>query len=208
MPPVRMVLDTDIGGDADDAMALALCLRHPDIDLRAVTTVSGDAVGRARIAAKLLQLAGRDDIEVSAGVSDDPERENGGAVILEDGDESGLTLSSRDAVTLLTAEAAAAPGELTIATIGSQSNVAAALDADPTFAGNVGRLAVMGGVFAPMQVGGRPIDADADYNLNVDPAGSVRSLNGGMPALYVPCDVTFGTALRTPHLERLRQGDE
>src|SRR4051794_33517643 len=113
MPPVRMVLDTDIGGDADDAMALALCLRHPDIDLRAVTTVSGDAVGRARIAAKLLQLAGREDIEVSVGISDDPDRENGGAVILDDKDD--LSLSTRDAPTLLIEEVAARSGELTIA---------------------------------------------------------------------------------------------
>src|SRR5947207_2296928 len=145
-------------------MALALCLRHPDIELRAVTTVSGDAAGRARIAAKLLQLAGRDDIEVSVGISDDPERENGGAVILEEGDE--LSLSSRHATTLLIEEVAAAPGELTIATIGSQSNLAAALDADERFGAGVGRLAVMGGVFAPMHVGGRHIDADADWWLD------------------------------------------
>src|SRR3954452_17975610 len=96
MPPVRMVLDTDIGGDADDAMALALCLRHPDIDLRAVTTVSGDAEGRARIAAKLLQLAGRGDVPVHAGISDDPDRENGGAVILAGGEVPAI--SSGDAV--------------------------------------------------------------------------------------------------------------
>src|SRR2546421_118949 len=104
-------------------MALALCLRHPDIHLRAVTTVS-----------------------------------------------------------------------------------AAALEADDSFSSGVARLAVMGGVFAPMHVGGRPIDADADFNLNVDRPASIRSLNAGLPTLYVPCDVTFGTALRTAHLDRLRQG--
>src|SRR4051812_52565 len=63
-----LVLDTDIGTDADDALALALAARHPDIDLRAVTTVSGDSCRRARIARKLLQLAGRDDVEVAAGI--------------------------------------------------------------------------------------------------------------------------------------------
>src|SRR5947209_5571306 len=141
MPPVRMVLDTDIGGDADDAMALALCLRHPDIDLRAVTTVSGDAVGRARIAAKLLQLAGRDDVPVHAGISDGPDRENGGDVILADGEVPAI--SSGDAVTALVDAVGGASGELTVATIGSQSNVAAALDVDTSFSAGVGRLAVM-----------------------------------------------------------------
>ena len=64
---MKLILDTDIGTDVDDALALAFALRHPELDLRAVTTVSGDTVRRARIAKKLLLLAGRDDIEVAAG---------------------------------------------------------------------------------------------------------------------------------------------
>src|SRR5919109_375960 len=65
---VRLILDTDIGTDVDDALALAFALRHPDIDLVAVTTVADDVVKRAHIARRLLRLAGRDDIEVAPGI--------------------------------------------------------------------------------------------------------------------------------------------
>src|SRR5215510_8539308 len=64
--PRRIVLDTDIGTDVDDALALALALASPEIELVAVTTVSGDTTMRARIAARLLALAGHADVPVHA----------------------------------------------------------------------------------------------------------------------------------------------
>lgn len=50
--PVPVLLDTDIGSDIDDAFAIALILHSPELDLRAVTTASGDTDARARLAAK------------------------------------------------------------------------------------------------------------------------------------------------------------
>src|SRR5689334_15991060 len=110
--PVSLILDTDIGSDVDDALALAFALRHPDIDLRAVTTVSGDTLRRARIAKKLLLIAERYDVEVAAGergevsqANRSPEGGHEGAGLLEDGDD--LPLSDRDGVALLLEECAA-----------------------------------------------------------------------------------------------------
>ena len=62
-----VILDTDIGSDIDDVYALALALRHPEIRLLGVTTVGPFPQSRARIAAKLLRLAGREDIPVYSG---------------------------------------------------------------------------------------------------------------------------------------------
>jgi len=202
-----VVLDTDIGTDVDDALALALALRHPDLDLRAVTTVSGDTVRRAAIASRLLELAGRPDVEVAAGVGGHDEQ----AWMGHEGDGlAGLDRapppSERDAVTLLLELSAAAP--LTVATIGMQSNLAAALGRDAGFARRVERVAVMGGVFAPLRWEGHAVSPSRDHNLNVDPPASLLALNAGLPTLYVPCDVTFGTALTQGALDRLRAGDE
>jgi purine nucleosidase len=55
---VPVILDTDIGTDIDDAYALAALLHRPELELLGVTTVSGDTVARARLAAKLLDVAG------------------------------------------------------------------------------------------------------------------------------------------------------
>ena len=49
--PIPIVLDTDIGTDIDDAFALALIMKCPELDLVGVTTVSGDTQARARLAA-------------------------------------------------------------------------------------------------------------------------------------------------------------
>src|SRR5688572_27506890 len=67
--PVPVIFDTDIGTDIDDAYALVQILRSPELKLLGVTTVSGDAVARARLAAKLLTVAGRPEIPVHAGTS-------------------------------------------------------------------------------------------------------------------------------------------
>ena len=206
---LSLILDTDIGTDVDDALALAFALRHPDIDLRAVTTVSGDAVKRARIARKLLELAGRDDVEVAAGVPS-PLHPNGrsawsgheGERLLE-GDEE-LEISPRDAVTLLLEECRAG---CEIATVGMQSNVAAAIERDESFPARVRRLAVMGGLFARGDFHGVPVTPADEHNLNVDPEAALRSLNAPMPKLYVPGDVTLHTFLTAEQLERLRRAD-
>lgn len=207
---IPFIFDTDIGTDVDDALALAFALRHPGLDLRAVTTVSGDTNRRALIAKKLLRLAGRDDIEVAAGVGGVAADPRGRAEAGHEDDMLGphpvdLEISGRDAVTLLLEECAEHHYE--IATVGMQSNVAAALERDGSLAGDVPRLTVMGGVFAPIDFLGTLLPPAVDHNLNVDQAASLRALNAGMPMLFVPCDVTFSAWLTRGQLERLRGGD-
>jgi purine nucleosidase len=206
---VDLILDTDIGSDVDDALALAFALRHPQIRLRAVTTVSGDTRRRARIAKKLALLAGRDDVEVAAGErgEEHPRRRSEAghedAMLGPGGDD--LELSPRDAVSLLLEECAA--GGIEVATVGMQSNVAAALDRDASFAADVARLVVMGGVFAPVRFLDNVLPPSVDHNLNVDQPAALRSLNAGMRTLYIPADVTMSAWLLAPHLQALRGGD-
>ena len=68
---IPLLIDTDIGSDVDDALALGVALASRDaIDLVAVTTVAADTAGRGRAAARLLGLAGRTDVEVFVGARD------------------------------------------------------------------------------------------------------------------------------------------
>lgn len=207
---VRLILDTDIGSDVDDALALAFALRHPDIELVAVTTVADDTVRRAQIASKLLRLAGRDDISVAPGVGWDtgPSARTSwfgheGHGLLETDDEQVTFL--RDGVSVLLEETKT--GDVEVATVGMQSNVAAALEQDPSFAERVARLDVMGGVFAPVQVGAGVLPPTSDHNLMVDQQASLRALNAGMKTMYTPLDVTVRARLLQSHLEKLREGD-
>jgi purine nucleosidase len=58
--PVKVLLDTDIGTDIDDAVCLAYLLLHPDCDLLGITTVTGEADKRAMLASAICRRAGRD----------------------------------------------------------------------------------------------------------------------------------------------------
>src|SRR5436190_2221926 len=67
--PVRtkIVLDTDIGTDIDDAWALGYVLKSPSLQLLGVTIGDGDTAARARLACKLLFRLGRTDVPVAVG---------------------------------------------------------------------------------------------------------------------------------------------
>ena len=66
--PACTILDTDIGTFADDTFALGFLLRLPAMALKLVVTASHDTVGRARVAAKHLTLAGADHIPIGVGI--------------------------------------------------------------------------------------------------------------------------------------------
>ena len=65
---IPVVLDTDIGLDVDDVWALAFLLNCPELDIKLITTATGDTGYRAKIVAKLLQIAGREDIPIGVGI--------------------------------------------------------------------------------------------------------------------------------------------
>ncbi|MGI8576085.1 MAG: nucleoside hydrolase [Egibacteraceae bacterium] len=204
-----LILDTDLGSDVDDALALAYALRQPALDLQLVTTVSEDTVLRARLASHLCALADREEVEVAAGLSGARDRPNWGG---HEGEpllaEVPLPpISERGAVEALLATTAAS--RCALATIGMQSNVAAALAADQQLPERIELTAVMGGVFGPARrFDGPLLEDEGDHNLDVDRGAALHVLNAGLPLLYVPLDVTLRAPLLAADADRLRDGDE
>jgi purine nucleosidase len=202
---VPIVVDTDIGSDVDDALALVLAVRHPDLELRAVTTVSSQPDVRAGLARRLLDLAGAVDVEVAVGRSAAGDDRN--AIGVEHLEQVPVPHSGAfgDAVDLL-----AGVRGVALATIGQHTNVAAALARAPTLPRNVDAVTVMGGVFEPFEGrDGVTYGPERDWNLVLDPRAAAVSLSAGWRMLrYVPIDVTFHAPLLRSHVERLRGGDE
>ena len=66
--PIPVILDTDIGTDVDDVWALAFLLRCPELDVRLITTSTGDTHHRAALVAKMLGIAGREDVPIGIGL--------------------------------------------------------------------------------------------------------------------------------------------
>src|SRR6266705_490137 len=70
--PEKVIIDTDIGDDIDDAFAIALALRSPELHILGISTTSGDTETRAKLLDRLLAEVGRPEIPVAAGVPSAP----------------------------------------------------------------------------------------------------------------------------------------
>src|SRR5512134_2032937 len=69
-PRIPVILDTDIGDDIDDTWALVLALKSPELDVKLVVTDFGNTEHRAKIVARLLEIAGRADIPIGIGIQE------------------------------------------------------------------------------------------------------------------------------------------
>lgn len=68
---IPVILDTDIGDDIDDTWALLMMLNSPELDIKLITSTTGNTRERARIVAKFLEVAGRTDIPIGVGINFD-----------------------------------------------------------------------------------------------------------------------------------------
>ena len=193
-----IILDTDIGGDIDDAFAVALVLDSPQVDLRAVTTVSGDTAARARLVAKMLSAAGRPNIPVAAGVPGT--KINTTYTQWADGFSS-PALVSQSAVDLMKSMLDRGHGSVMIVAIGPLTNIAALLKQYPAEKKNIRQIVLMGG---SIRRGYYPNSGPTpEYNIAEDAAASQVVFTSGVPILMAPLDVTARLQLEKPNLERL-----
>ncbi len=205
----RVILDTDIGTDVDDCLALALLLCSPELRLEGVTCVYGDVLLRARMTLKLLQLADRADVPVMLGVQRPLlglrpvywEGHEGGGVL--ESDDEQLTPSQEHAVDFLVRSVMESPGEIHLVAIGPLTNVALAFTREPELARNLAHLTIMGGAGRGPGRWGLPY---REHNIVSDPEAAHIVLSAGAPTTLVPLDVTQEVRIRTEGVERIRTG--
>lgn len=63
-----VIIDTDIGSYLDDSFAIVYAAQSPELDIKLIVTCTDDTTARAKIAAKLLRILGRDDIPIGIGI--------------------------------------------------------------------------------------------------------------------------------------------
>ncbi len=204
---IPIILDTDIGSDVDDALALALLLSHPDVELVGVSTVYGDVACRARIAQKLLRLAGRPDVPVFPGAGQPLSLDRSvwwggheGEGILE-GDEWHEPVRGTHAVDWLVDTIMARPGEITLVTIGPMTNIALALRREPQLARAVKAVVSMGGV---ARVASNALDLPvAEHNIRCDPVAARIVFEAGWVVTMIGLDVTMQAMITREDMRRV-----
>lgn len=203
----RIILDTDIGTDVDDACALALALRSPEIQLAAVTTVHADVTLRSRMVAKLLRLGGRTDVPIGSGISLSLLRNrptywagHEGVGLLGPEDE-GTTPWTGHGVDLIVDLVRANPGEITLVPVGPLTNVAAAIIREPELPRLLRGIVLMGGVVRASDGLHLPW---VEHNIRLDPEAAAVVFAAGAPLTMVGLDVTTQVSVRRSDLARLR----
>jgi purine nucleosidase len=167
----KVLLDTDIGTDVDDAVCLAYLLSHPECELLGITTVTGEAVKRASLASVLCQAAGR-DIPIYPG-AEHPMRGEQRQPIAQQATalprwphETHFPLNQ--AVDFLADTIRSHPGEVTLLTIGPLTNVAMLFSVYPDVAALLDGLVIMGGSFGE----DLPATQQVEWNIAGDPLAS------------------------------------
>jgi purine nucleosidase/pyrimidine-specific ribonucleoside hydrolase len=197
--PVPIIFDTDIGDDIDDALALALALQSPELDVRAVTTVIDDVELRTRLAWKQLGLYGRRDIPLATGASEpllDSVINNKSRQyeVLTEADAF-PPAARKNAATLIVETLMASNEKLTLVPVGPLTNIALALKTEARIREKIERIVLMGGAFFPPR---------SEYNIRRDRVAAEIVFRSGVPIVAVGLDVTTKCKLQGADLEKLR----
>lgn len=190
-PPEKIIIDTDIGDDVDDAFAVALALRSPEMQILGISTVFGDTQIRARLLDRLLGEAGRQDIPVVAGSPTDAKTSLSQRPYAEGGHFARATHA--EAVPFILDQIKRYPGQVTLVCIGPLVNVGALIDKDSATVRKLRRVVLMGGSIERGygDLGySKPHGPDAEWNIKNDPRSAQKLLDSGVPVFIMPLDST------------------
>jgi inosine-uridine nucleoside N-ribohydrolase len=206
----KIIIDTDPG--VDDAMAIFLALRSPEVSVIGLTTIFGNVhTDLATVnALRLLEIAGRNDIPVAHGASAPLTRAYAGSVPFIHGDDgqgnvhlppASSQAISQSAAEFIVEQILNAPGEITLVPVGPLTNIALALQLEPRIAGLVHEIVLMGG---NALVPGNTSPA-AEANIHNDPEAADIVFAAGWSVTMVGLDVTEQTVMNGDHLRSLER---
>jgi purine nucleosidase len=202
----KIILDTDPG--TDDAMALMLALNSPELDVRAITVVPGNVTAEQGLenALRMVSLANRCDIPVAGGArhplfqklitAEFWHGKNGLANI--ELPRSKCKADARFGPDLIIELIHASPHEITLVPVGPLTNIALAVERDPSIVPLIKEVIMMGG-----SIKGGNVNAAAEANIYNDPEAAQIVFQAGWPLTMVGLDVGDKTLLGRKQLEQL-----
>ncbi len=184
----RIIIDTDIGTDVDDLWTVGMIPGLLDVQLEAITLVYGDTEARARLAVHACAVMGL-DVPIHRGCQ---ETLSGKKILWAGYEGEGfadldtISCSAMHSVDALIYQATLLPKTLNVVAIGPLTNIATAIQRDPSFAINVRHISVMGGEFAA----GWP-----EHNFSSDVTATGIVLKSGIPMTIMPLNQTLRLVL-------------
>jgi inosine-uridine nucleoside N-ribohydrolase len=185
----KIIIDTDVGDDVDDAFAIDFALASPEFQILGISTAWGDTAMRAQMVDRMLCETGRTEIKVNAGIvtrATSPFSQIAWA-------RAGITHRHGDAVGFLLDQIKTYPGEITLIALGPLTNIGAAIDRDPATFRKLKRVVLMGGsIFRGYDKAGStaPQPAEPEYNIARDPTSALKLFRSAVPIFVLPLDST------------------
>jgi purine nucleosidase len=180
----KVIFDTDIGDDIDDAYALALLLKSPDVKVLGITTAFGNTHLRARLVSRLLQETENETIPVFAGPQTKVAKGlSQAAWALQFPD-----CTYPDAIAFMAAAIPKYPGQVTLISIAPLTNVGALIAKDPATFRKLKRVVMMGGSIERGY--GMTAHPDAEWNIINDIPAAQALFASGVPLYVMPLDST------------------
>lgn len=186
----KVIIDTDMGDDVDDAFALGLAVKSPEFEILGVTTTFGETELRAKLVDRFLGELGRTDIPVMAGkpTAATPMSQRKYA------DYGQFAKKSHgDAAEFLLDQIRKYPGEITLIGIGPLMNVGAAIDKDAATFRKLKRVVIMGGSIRKGYGDfgyNEPVPPMPEWNILNDVVSAQKLFSSGVPLFVMPLDST------------------
>jgi inosine-uridine nucleoside N-ribohydrolase len=200
MMKIPVILDTDIGHDIDDAWAVTMLLRRPELDPLLITTTTGETDRRCGIVHRLLAAAERTDIGLAAGK---PVACNNEVIQYELVSRDDAPASYPDAAEAIRdAVLSRAPQQVTLICIGPQSNIAEVVERFPEIVPSIDLVAMAGSI--EHGVGGSQ-GKIAEWNIKCDIAAAQKVFRAPWHSMTItPLDTCGMVQLSGNWLEKLR----
>lgn len=202
---IPVILDTDIGLDVDDAWALAFLLKCPEIDLKLVVTNTGDTEHNAAIAAKILEIGGREDVPVAVGPSSDAtprtHRKWLGDYTLDDYKGTAY----RDGIGAICDTVHGSREQVAIVCIGPLTNIAEALTRDPSITENSRIIGMHGSVRRGYLGADKP---HKEYNVYKDVAACQKVFTSSWHLSITPLDTCGLITLKGDNFQKVLESKD
>jgi len=188
--PEKIIIDTDIGDDIDDAFAVALALRSPELQILGITTEFGDTATRANLVDRMLEEAGRQDIPVAVGIHTAAKTSFSQRPFVDNGNFQRKL--HEPAVDFILEQIQLLPGEITLVAIGPLINVGALIDRDPQTFRKLKCVVIMGGSVdrGYGDPNAAPTPPQPEWNIMNDIPSAQKLFASGVPLYVMPLDST------------------
>ena len=198
---IPVIIDTDVGTDVDDMWALAFALRCPELDIRLITTCTGNVEYRAALVAKLLEVAGRTDIPIGLGLSLDAAPEPQKAWIEDYQLDLYPGVVLKDGVGAICDTVNQSENPVTLIAIGPLPNIAAALQRAPSIIENSKFIGMHGSLRIGYLGAPKPMK---EYNVKQHALSCKSVFEAGWEKEITPLDTCGNIILTGDNFQRVR----